>query len=57
MTHSADSPILGTGTASAEAINAWFARTRQDRSAGVRAGQDLPACAVRYRAGHHCDLC
>ena len=25
MTYSADSPILGTGTVSAEAINAWFA--------------------------------
>ena len=63
MTYSADSPILGTGTVSAEAINAWlaargkiaaqvFAPDKTYRPAPFGIGQDIIAISAEWGVNH-----
>ena len=63
MTYSADSPILGTGTVSAEAINAWlaargkiaaqvFAPDKAYKPAPFGIGHDIIAIAAEWGVNH-----
>ena len=63
MTYSADSPILGTGTVSAETINAWFvargkiaaqvfAPDKTYRPAPFGIGQDIIAISAEWGVNH-----